>query len=109
MATVVKIDIDKPYHYARGLFERIIKAYNMVRRRYGLPGILRYETWPSDGFRFHAVVYLERSVDCWERYLIARLLGDDPLRSLLNLSRCVAERDADVLFFHQGETDPRRW
>lgn len=101
---VVKIDIDKRFDIARDLFFKLLKTYRRLREHLGLPDIVFWQLYPSASFHLHAVVWLESPVDCWERYMIARLLGDDPARSFLNLMRCLSGNDADILFFGKRRT-----
>lgn len=103
---VVKIDMDKRFNTALFVLNDLIRAYNILRLRYNLPKILYWEVSPSENFKLHLVLILEREVGCWERYMIARLLGDDPMRSILNLKRCIDGEDADILFFAKRE--PKR-
>ena len=98
MSRIMKIDIDKRFDIARRIIHDLIRIYNSIAPKLGLPRIVHYNVTPSQSFHAHVIVWLEDDVDCIGRYIIARLLGDDPARSILNLVRCANGVDRDILF-----------
>lgn len=92
---IVKIDIDKPYD-CKDIVDMIINIYNEVANN----KVIRYEVYKSQSGNIHVVAHPEKPVcSCIQLYIIQMLLGNDPIRSLLNLQRCLSlGKPLDILF-----------
>lgn len=99
-ANIIKVDIDKDCRIMQEYVDDLIEIYNTIAPYINLPLVVEYSVTCSQSGNTHVIVVLERGVDsCIAKYVVARLLGDDPLRSLLNLSRCIRlGTPLDILF-----------
>ena len=95
---VVTVDIDKPYKIVKREMPKIVE---LAEKLLGVQ-IAHYYCRPSPSGNTHCWVVLHgEEKDCYKRYMIARILGDDILRSLLNLERCLAGDNREILFTHK--------
>jgi len=92
---MITVDIDKPYKAVKQLIDRWLELLPELSAEIAL-----WECRPSPSGNTHCIFYFTRPiVDCKERFRIARLLGDDPLRSWLNYIRCTEGEARELLFY----------
>jgi len=90
---VLTIDIDKPYKVIKRLFDKWLEVMNDIASM-----IAWYDIRPSPSGNTHIIVALREELTCEDRLRVARLLGDDALRSWLNYIRCVNGERREILF-----------
>ena len=92
---VITVDIDKPYKVVKKEMPRIVE---LAERLLGMQ-TAHWTCRPSPNDNTHCWFILYYEVrDCHKRYHLARLLGDDIMRSLLNLERCLDGDAREILF-----------
>jgi len=92
---IVTVDIDKPYRVVKREMPKVVE---LAERLLGVQ-VAHWACRPSPSGNTHCWFVLYHEVrDCYRRYALARMLGDDIMRSLLNLERCLDGDAREILF-----------